>query len=222
MKKEFTSYFKSLGFRVNSTKGEVFLKRDDLHFFIRLFKSEDDFENETYYFKYGVIVNSPFEASIGIFEHSSYLGRQCYGGERTDEWLTVSFSDLLGKANEIAVPWIQEMMELSNLTKHIEWRINEGIRWLEPEQFRDKEGQLCEAGNEICNLFGGQGTKISHKWVKRFHKSLAIIYNIDRKPEKALSNMQMYLEHIQGESFRAKEIEAINDKLESNVWPSNI
>ncbi len=207
---------------MNSTKGEAFLKRDDLHFFIRLFKTEDDFENDAYYFKYGVIVNSPFEESINVFEHSSYLERPSCGGERTDIWLEQDFQGLLEKAHEIAIPWIQEMMELKNLANHIQWRIDEEIRWLEPEQFKENDGQLSGAGNKISNLFGGQGIKICHKWVKRFHKPRAIILNIDAQPEKALENMHLYLEHIQEESCRENEIKSINEKLNAKIWPVSI
>ena len=221
MKKKFTQYFKPLKFRVNSTRGEVFLKKEDLHYFIRLHKWEHFDSNVTYFFKFGVNINSPFNQTCTPFEHSVYLGDFCYGAEKYDQWHEYNFYSMLAKAKEVAIPWIEEMMNLDNLIEHIEWRINEGIRWVEPEQISREESELCAASREINSLFGASGNQICHNWVKRFYLPLAIIHNVNGNPKNALDCIKTYLDHIQGETFRDNEIKAINEHIRQNSWPKS-
>lgn len=221
IKKEFTAYFKPLGFRVNSTRGEVFLEKGELRYFIQLFDWDDVDGVPRYFFKFGVLVKSPFEASYEPFEHSIYLNEFCYGGETTDKWYGKDFKAMLDMAKDVAIPWIQENMNLINLIEHIEWRIKEGLLWIEPAQFSKKEASLSDAGAEIAGLFGAPGNRVNHVGVRKYLKPLAIILNANGEPKKALECIKKYLVHIESESYRKDEVEAINKSISCNDWPTN-
>ncbi|WMS88738.1 hypothetical protein [Pleionea litopenaei] len=221
MKKEFVRHFKDQGYRINSSKGEAFKKNGDIHYFLRIFSFRDIDDNESLYFKFGVNINSPFEPSYWPFENSVYLGEFCYGGERTDEWRLDQLNELISVAEEIAVPWIEENMNLDVVSNHIRWLIDNGIRWLEPPQFKSEQAALSHAGQQIEMLGGGPGNKICHNWVKRLYKPLAIVQDIAGCTDKAIEYINLYLEHISTESFRTNEIECINNAIQSGNWPKS-
>jgi hypothetical protein len=221
MKKEFVQHFKTKGFRTNTRKGEAFKKVDDLHYFLRLIEDEDFDGNPSMYFNFGVIINSPFEPSIWPFENTVYLDEFCYGGERSDYWSLDDFNSLITKAESIGLAWINENLDLNVLSKHILWRIENGIRWYEPPQFKIDAGQLPPAGQEIVNLFGGPGNKICFEWVKRMYKPLAIVHDVNGDKEGAMKYMDLYLEHIAKERYRKEEINAIQRCLSDHSWPSS-
>lgn len=221
MKKEFVHHFKEKGYRINSSKGEAFKRNGDLHYFLRVFLDRDIEDNEILYFKFGLNINSPFEASYWPFENSVYLGDFCYGGDRTDEWRLDQFNELISTVEEIALPWIDEHMNLEILSSHIRWLIDNGIRWLEPPQFKSEDAALSAAGEQIAKLGGGQGNKICHSWVKRLYKPLAIVQETAGCSEKAIESINSYLEHISTEDYRSDEIQSINNALSSGKWPRN-
>tara|TARA_B100000745_G_C20106605_1_gene378662 strand:- start:47 stop:724 length:678 start_codon:yes stop_codon:yes gene_type:complete len=221
MKKAFVQYFKTKGFRINTRKGEAFKKIGELHYFLRLFEDTDFDGNASMYFKFGVIINSPFEPSYWLFENSVYLDEFCYGGERSDSWSVADFQMLVSKAESIGLAWIIKHQDLDVLSQHILWRIDNGIRWYEPPQFRRDAGQLHPAGQDIVNLFGGPGDKICYEWVKRMYKPLAIVRNVHGDKCGAMKYMSLYLEHISQEHFRKNEINTIQRSLSDRFWPGN-
>ena len=219
MKKEFASHFKGYGFRMSASRGEAFKKIDDLHYFLRIFEDRGLERQESLYFKFGVVVNSPFEPSCWPFENSVYLKEPCYGGERTDLWGPSEFNELLAAADSIGLPWLQEYMDLQVLADHISWRIENGIKWLEPRQYATESAEMANGGKDILMLSGGPGTKICHDWVKRLYKPLAIVQETAGQPERALESISAYLSHISNESFRKDEINSIRKSLDSGAWP---
>ncbi|SMF46701.1 hypothetical protein SAMN02745866_02990 [Alteromonadaceae bacterium Bs31] len=219
MKKEFVRHFKEKGYRINSLKGEAFKKNGDLHYFLRVFMGRDIEDNENLYFKFGLYINSPFDAGYWPFENSVYLGEFCYGGERTDEWRLDQFNELINVAEEIALPWIDDHMNLEVVSNHIRWLIDNGIRWLEPPQFKCEDAPLSAAREQIATLGGGPGNKICHSWVKRLYKPLAIVQETAGCSKRALEYINTYLEHISTEGFRTNEIESINSAIFSGKWP---
>ena len=219
MKKKFVQHFKHNGFRINSKKGEAFKKVGELHYFLRLFEDVGFDGKQVLYFEFGIIINSPFVGSYTPFEYSVYLNEACHGGERTDYWQPNEFDSLLLKANSIAIPWIEKYQDLEELSNYILWRIDNGLVWYEPPQYKRESAKLSSPGEDIINLLGGPGNKINFDWVKRFYEPLAIVKNLSGDKESARKYLKLYLEHIIDEDYKKAEISAIKDCLDNEIWP---
>jgi len=217
MKKEFVQHFKNKGFRINTKKGEAFRNIGNLQYFLRLFEDSDFEGREELYFKFGVLVNSPFGQTLWPFENTVYLNEFCYGGEHTDTWRKEEFDELIVIAESIGLEWLNKYMELSVLSEHIKWRIENGLRWIEPTQLKS-DNSINPARDQLVEMLGGAGDKICHNWVKRMYEPLAVVEAEKGDVTTAMTYLNQYLEHISGESFRSEEIERINEKISSGFW----
>jgi hypothetical protein len=225
MKSELLSKLKELGYRKNSRSGEAFKIIDGLRLYIKIEKDDVLFDELRYYVSFGVSVEFPFVSkgsrySIVILSHTIKYDELCYGGELQDMWPENAVSSLWKQIERVCLPWIEEMSKINPLIEHLEWRMENGLYYIEPEQQKMANEERGIAGKELAGMFGKGGDRINFKDCEKFNLQLALIEDSRGNSVSAKRYIYKYLEYL-GESVpRKKEILEIQEKINSGLWPT--
>jgi hypothetical protein len=220
MNSEFCSFLKLEGYRINTRRGYAKKNSGPFEFFHRLTSS---YEPGYQGYEFGIAVQSPFHkhahllVSHCIFENEFY-----YGGQKTDLWRKSEFTSLSEKIHKISIPWIEEMKDLKSFVSHFQWRIDEGLAYIEPPQEKRACASLDGAGSEILELMGGPGDKINHEFVGRFNLDVALAHDELKDRSAALLSIEKYIKFLEKQSYGREIIENIEGAIEAGSWPKSI
>lgn len=225
MKTEILNRLKNHGYRKNTKGFEAFKLLNGLRFFIKVKTDEVVYGEQRYFVEFGVTAKYPFVSegrkySIYLMQHSIKYDEMYYGGELNDFWREDQIEKVWNQIENISLPWIKEMMPLSQLENHIKWKIEKGILFFRSPQWERYQNELNALGKEITAIMGDTpGHRINANECRRFFLDLALIAEAKGDKSAAIDYILQFVDYLKEQRLRDEQLIEIQAALNSGEWP---